>query len=94
VLYRDFLQRYAPVLDRVPAEWATPLEAFQMYLPMLTEWRRLPYRDPGLPLSLLPPGWEGENAEALFGDLNKALSGPARTHALAVIHSRRPMDPS
>jgi phenylacetic acid degradation operon negative regulatory protein len=87
-LYRDFLRRYSPLLDRISAGGTTPLEAFQMYLPMLTEWRRLPYRDPGLPLSLLPPGWEGETAGALFQDLNKALNGPAREHARAVIHPR------
>jgi phenylacetic acid degradation operon negative regulatory protein len=57
-----------------------------MYVPMLTEWRRLPYRDPGLPLSLLPPRWNGVTAGALFDTLNGALRRPAREHALAVIH--------
>ena len=32
--------------------------AFEVYVPMLTEWRRLPYLDPGLPLELLPDGLE------------------------------------
>lgn len=54
---------------------------------MLTQWRRLPYRDPGLPLQLLPPGWSGETARVLFDDLNNALSGSAREHAMNVIHS-------
>jgi phenylacetic acid degradation operon negative regulatory protein len=88
-LYRDFLRRYRPLLDRVSEGGISPLEAFGMYLPMLTQWRRLPYRDPGLPLSLLPPQWDGETAGTLFGDLNKALSGPAHEHARAVI---RPAD--
>lgn len=86
-LYADFLRQYRPVLDRVQTEGAKPLEAFQTYIPMLTQWRRLPYRDPGLPLRLLPPGWSGESAGLLFDALNAALSGPAREHALAVIHS-------
>jgi len=55
---------------------------------MLTEWRRLPYRDPGLPLSLLPPEWNGVTAGRLFDQLNSALGPPAREHALAVIHDR------
>lgn len=88
-LYADFLQAYRPVLDRVSAGGTTPLEAFRMYVPMLTQWRRLPYRDPGLPLSLLPPGWNGVTAGELFDDLNSALSAPAREHALAVIHGPR-----
>jgi phenylacetic acid degradation operon negative regulatory protein len=87
-LYGDFLRRYRPLLDRVREGSTTPLEAFQMYLPMLTQWRRLPYRDPGLPLSLLPANWDGEAAGTLFDDLNKALNGPAHDHARAVIHPR------
>ncbi|MDX3660174.1 PaaX family transcriptional regulator C-terminal domain-containing protein [Streptomyces sp. ID05-26A] len=84
-LYADFLRRHRPVLD---AGVISPEQAFQTYVPMLTAWRRLPYSDPGLPLSLLPPGWNGVTAEALFGELNATLSAPAREHALAVIHGR------
>ncbi|MER5185225.1 PaaX family transcriptional regulator C-terminal domain-containing protein [Streptomyces sp. NPDC002896] len=87
-LYADFLQRHRPLLERASASGTTPVEAFRMYVPMLTEWRRLPYRDPGLPLSLLPPGWNGVTAGALFDELNTALSAPAREHALAVIHGK------
>jgi phenylacetic acid degradation operon negative regulatory protein len=85
-LYSDFLQRYRPVLDRVSSDGLTSRQAFSEYVPMLTQWRRLPYRDPGLPLSLLPPGWNGVTAGALFDELNHALSAPAREHAMAVIH--------
>lgn len=85
-LYADFLRRYRPVLDRTSAHGTTPLEAFRTYIPMLTQWRRLPYRDPGLPLSLLPPGWNGVTAGAMFDELNEALGGPAREHAMVVVH--------
>ncbi|MFE5036038.1 PaaX family transcriptional regulator [Streptomyces sp. NPDC056683] len=87
-LYADFLERYRPVRERAAAGAVPAREAFGIYLPMLTEWRRLPYRDPGLPLSLLPPGWMGETAGALFEELDKTLREPARAHALAVIHAR------
>ncbi len=85
-LYADFLRQYRAVLERVSADGTTPLDAYQTYIPMLTQWRRLPYRDPGLPLQLLPPGWSGETARMLFDDLNRALSAPAREHAMKVIH--------
>ncbi len=85
-LYADFIARHRPVPDRVTSGRTTPLKAFRTYVPMLTQWRRLPYRDPGLPLSLLPPGWNGETAGALFTRLDAALRGPAREHALSVIH--------
>nr|WP_255353382.1 PaaX family transcriptional regulator C-terminal domain-containing protein [Nocardia sp. NRRL S-836] len=84
-LYADFVRRYRPVLDALPVG---SLGAFQTYVPMLTQWRRLPYSDPGLPLALLPPGWNGVTAEALFEELNTTLSAPAREHALAVLHAR------
>ncbi|MER6465271.1 PaaX family transcriptional regulator [Streptomyces sp. NPDC001288] len=86
-LYADFLARYGPVRERAAAGGTAPREAFGMYLPMLTEWRRLPYRDPGLPLSLLPRDWDGERAGALFEDLDGMLRAPAREHALSVIHT-------
>jgi phenylacetic acid degradation operon negative regulatory protein len=83
-LYSDFLSRYRPLLS-LPRE---PVEAFRAYVPMLTEWRRLPYRDPGIPLTLLPSDWIGVTAGDLFADLNRALSGPAAKHAHEVIASR------
>ncbi|ANZ40269.1 PaaX family transcriptional regulator [Lentzea guizhouensis] len=86
-LYADFLRRHRPVLAALPASISAS-QAFQTYVPMLTQWRRLPYSDPGLPLALLPPGWNGVTAEALFEELNTRLSAPAREHALAVIHAR------
>lgn len=85
-LYDDFLQRSRPILARTSAGGTTPREAFQRYVPMLTQWRRLPYRDPGLPLSLLPPGWNGVTAGELFDELNDVLRPLAQRHARAVIH--------
>ncbi|MFI6085793.1 PaaX family transcriptional regulator C-terminal domain-containing protein [Streptomyces sp. NPDC051217] len=88
-MYGEFLQRYQPVLDQVTARRPTPQEAFQVYVPMLTQWRRMPYRDPGLPLALLPPDWYGVSAETTFRELNSALSVPAGEYARAVIHGTK-----
>ncbi len=84
-LYADFIQRYRPVQQRMVTNPLTPKEAFGEYVPMLTEWRRLPYLDPGLPLPLLPPGWNGVTAGGLFDELNATLGGPAREHALRAV---------
>jgi len=86
VLYTDFLRQYGPALERASAGGTTRLDAYRTYIPMLTQWRRLPYREPGLPLQLLPPGWSGETARMLFDDLHRALSPPAREHATMIIH--------
>jgi phenylacetic acid degradation operon negative regulatory protein len=60
--------------------------AFAAYVPMLTEWRALPYLDPGLPLAHLPAGWSGIEAQRLFSDLDAELRGPAARHAHRLIH--------
>ncbi|GAA1093503.1 hypothetical protein GCM10009577_14480 [Streptomyces javensis] len=41
-MYADFLHRYGPVLDAVTHREPRPLEAFRTYVPMLTQWRRMP----------------------------------------------------
>lgn len=77
-LYRDFVDTYAPVLQRwkrrtVPASG----DAFADYVRALTSWRRLPFLDPGLPVEFLPKSWLGFRAADLFLDLKGRLEGPA-----------------
>ncbi len=85
--YDEFLERFSQLSEgrRWSREGAE--HAFEVYVPMLTEWRRLPYLDPGLPASLLPRDWSGFRAQALFGDLNALLRTPAREYALSVIYA-------
>lgn len=87
--YADFASRYALVRDRwaegVGADGDGERAAFADYIPMVTEWRRLPYLDPGLPLEMLPEGWRGLVAEQLFGELHGLLKGPADAHARRVL---------
>jgi phenylacetic acid degradation operon negative regulatory protein len=83
-LYDDFLERYAGVPGR--SSPPAPTEAFRTYVAMLTQWRRLPYRDPGIPLALLPRDWNGVAAGALFDTLHEDLKPLADKHALAVLH--------
>jgi phenylacetic acid degradation operon negative regulatory protein len=78
-LYRDFIGFARPLLER----WspgraaAAPGAAFADYVRVLTQWRRLPYLDPGLPAGLLPPDWNGARAAADFAGLRELLAGPA-----------------
>lgn len=53
-----------------------PVEAFRDYVPMLTQWRRLPYLDPGLPEPLLPADWNAVAARAVFTELHALLAEP------------------
>ena len=78
--YAEFLDRQEPVRARVDPE-----RSFADYVRLLTDWRRLPYADPGLPLALLPADWNGVRAADLFGELRERLAGPAHDHARRLI---------
>lgn len=85
-LYADFLDRHRPVRARWARRRApAPREAFADYVQMLTEWRRLPYLDPGLPLDLLPTDWNGVEAAELFTAIRRRLSPQAHRHAHALL---------
>lgn len=88
LLYQDFLDQWEPVAQRwteVAAEPAdadqTSRSAFRDYLPLITQWRRLPYLDPGLPLEFLPAPWPGQAAAELFAVLRAQLEPWAEAHA-------------
>ncbi|GDY31907.1 PaaX family transcriptional regulator [Gandjariella thermophila] len=79
--YADFLARYRPVWRRWSRRRAIPeREAFADIVRMHTEWRLLPYADPGLPRELLPKNWNGSLAAELFASIDRRLTVPARRH--------------
>ena len=91
-LASDFVAAYEPVLLGWPARRAAarPRQAFADYVRVLTDWRRLPYLDPGLPAELLPPGWTGARAAEIFFTLQSRLAGAAAGHAARSTGDRRP----
>lgn len=79
--YQDFVEEYddrAAALERTPPD---PAAAFATYVAVLDQWRKLPFRDPGLPSEVLAPGWSGPRAAALFERLVATLEKPALEHA-------------
>jgi phenylacetic acid degradation operon negative regulatory protein len=86
--YAEFLVRQEPVRERVATGGAAgPEGAFADYVRLLTDWRQLPYADPGLPLDLLPADWNGARAADLFVELRGRLAGLAHEHARRLIDS-------
>lgn len=91
--YVDFLTEYGEELPRWqarasqdrPFNAAERKEAFALYIPLLTRWRRFPYRDPNIPLELLPSGWKAPQAKVLFLELHSILKRPAEEHAYEVL---------
>jgi phenylacetic acid degradation operon negative regulatory protein len=84
-MHGAFVTEHEPVLKRWRADASTDARAFVDYVGALTQWRRLPYLDPGLPAEVLPAGWEGHRAAALFHELHQLLDAPALAHVRAVV---------
>ena len=82
--YESFIAAHEPVLRAFLADPPGEQEAFAAYVRVLTDWRRLPYLDPGLPAELLPDGWVGIRAADLFFALRALLEEPARSYVKAV----------
>ena len=84
-LYAQFTGEYGPVLSRYRRRRRVEAaEAFRDYITVLTDWRRLPYSDPGLALGLLPPRWQGVEAADTFFELRTRLAAPARAFVTMV----------
>ena len=62
-----------------------PEQAFADYVRVLTDWRGLPYLDPGLPAELLPGGWIGIRAAEEFFTWRTLLEEPARAYVQRII---------
>jgi phenylacetic acid degradation operon negative regulatory protein len=101
--YQQFLRSHEPALKRWRRRPATSgsasgvgcadgspeadRAAFADYVRALTDWRRLPYLDPGLPAELLPEGWAGVRAADVFFALRSRLAEPAGAHVRRVLSS-------
>jgi phenylacetic acid degradation operon negative regulatory protein len=87
--YEAFVQAHEPALRRWErsglAAPVIPRQAFADYVRVLTDWRRLPYLDPGLPAELLPEDWIGIRAAEEFFTWHALLEEPARAYVQRII---------
>ncbi|MCS5736090.1 PaaX family transcriptional regulator [Herbiconiux daphne] len=58
-------------------------QAFVAYITVINEWRKLPFRDPGLPREVLAADWPAPAAGLLFERLVTLLEGRALAYAAA-----------
>lgn len=83
--YRDFIECYAPVLEKLHTDDEQPAlsddKALSVYVPLFTRWKPFPYQDPNIPLRLLPVGWPAPRAKFIFLQLHELLAKPARARA-------------
>jgi phenylacetic acid degradation operon negative regulatory protein len=86
--YEAFIRAYEPALARLKQDGpSSGEESFAQYVRVLTDWRQLPYLDPGLPAELLPSGWVGIRAAEEFFALRSMLEEPARAYVTSVMAS-------
>ncbi len=81
--YRDFITAHSALAARLEDAAPSGQDAFVTYLDVVGQWRKLPFRDPGLPHDVLAPNWSAPAAVALFERLVDALEKPALAHASA-----------
>jgi phenylacetic acid degradation operon negative regulatory protein len=83
--YGAFLASHAPLVARYRRGGGTDSgRAFADYVSTLTQWRRLPFLDPGLPEAVLPARWNGIRAAEVFFELRDRLAGPAEEFVASV----------
>lgn len=87
--YGDFIARHAPAAAFYRAQFdanAAPdaSECFARRVLLIHQYRKFPYRDPYLPMELLPRDWRGWDAAALFGEVHDLLAAPANDYFQAV----------
>ncbi|MEV4611487.1 PaaX family transcriptional regulator C-terminal domain-containing protein [Kitasatospora sp. NPDC049258] len=93
--YAAFTGTYQPVARELRQESRLDeVEAFRDYVPMLTDWRRLPYLDPGLPVELLPDDWNAVEARQIFAELHSLLAEPSLRHVVEVTGLERQDTPT
>ena len=83
--YADLVRTYQQLpagaeLARLPGR-----DALRRQVELVASYRTLPFRDPDLPASLLPEGWPGRQAHALFTAAHDALHGPASGYVREVV---------
>jgi len=61
--------------------------ALRRQVELVASYRALPFRDPDLPAALLPEGWPGRRAHALFTAAHDALHGPADAFVRDIVHT-------
>lgn len=79
--YRDFIDDFAPVLDRIESG-QTPdgAGALALRLRLVDAFRQAALADPRLPATALPDGWPAQSARRLFLQIYLALAASADAH--------------
>jgi phenylacetic acid degradation operon negative regulatory protein len=75
--YRELLRTYRGRLASYRADRLSPKEALVERMRLTYDYRKFPFRDPDLPVDLLPAGWAGHEAHEMFLEAHSLLGPPA-----------------
>lgn len=90
--YSAFLGRHRQELPRIRSGRLQPEQALVASMELIQDWRRFPFRDPGLPTELLPAHWHGHDAQRLFTEA-AALLRPLAEQAVDEVVSAPSVTP-
>jgi phenylacetic acid degradation operon negative regulatory protein len=82
--YESFMRRWSALLPRIRSGDLGGAEAVRARTEVMDTYRRFPFLDPQLPLSLLPTSWPRESAAKVFAAVYDGLAGAAEGHVRKV----------
>ena len=88
--YLDFLDKYAPLLERIRAGEVGASEALVARTAVMDEWRNFPNLDPDLPPELLPQPWPRADARKVFVEVYNGLGPLAQARFRQVLAELSP----
>ncbi len=83
--YAEFLATWEPKVEAWQRRQPEGADALVERTRFIHEYRMFPFKDPGLPAELLPPGWRGRQAHDLFLAGFGLLRAPAVAHYQQVL---------
>lgn len=90
LLYRDFIDRWTPVVERLRRGEVSAAEALTTRIRIMDTYRRFPGLDPQLPMRLMPPAWPRETARTLFTEAYDWLGPLAETRVRQIVAEHDP----
>ena len=75
--YKDFIRAFEPWADPSATKDFSPEQAFVTRTQITHDYRLFPFRDPDLPIRLLPHDWSGHKAHSVFRATLRNLEAPA-----------------
>lgn len=83
--YQDLVGRLEALPSARELSSLAGRDALRLRTELVADYRHFPFRDPDLPVELLPEDWPGARAHALFVSSHEALAVPANTFVADVL---------